>query len=331
MSLQPLLFIDLLADRQMNPAAAALTPASGETDALLPLLASDAFFGFCSSFPCVVEEHVASRLSQAFIDALLSAGGRVLAAEETPFHSDDEMKPALPPAASWLTGRWYLAPPPSTQGLKATPRTLSLKLLQLVATDADTCEIESIFRQDPILAYHLLRLVNSIGVGVGRHVSSFAQAILILGRQQLKRWLNLMLFAASHDDHRSGMLLARVSVRARSMELLAKASGLDRSTQEQAFMAGMFSLLGTLFGMPLPELLDPLRLNDSVSNAVLRHEHALGNLLTTIELAERNDARAVIERLSDLGVSPDEFNLMTIEAHHWMSNIIHDKQDPTDA
>jgi hypothetical protein len=47
------------------------------------------------------------------------------------------------------------------------------------------------------------------------------------------------------------MLLARVVVRARSMELLARESGLDRSAQDLAFMAGMFSLLGVLFGSPL--------------------------------------------------------------------------------
>jgi EAL and modified HD-GYP domain-containing signal transduction protein len=157
-----------------------------------------------------------------------------------------------------LSGDWYLAPPPKSTPTQAASRALSLKLMQLVATDADTCEIEAIFRQEPVLAYHLLRLVNSLGVGVGRHISSFSQAI---------RWLNLMLFAASRDDYRSAMLIARVAVRARSMELLAKAVGLDRWHQEQAFMVGMFSLLGVLFGMPLPEILSPLKLSDLLDDA----------------------------------------------------------------
>ena len=41
----------------------------------------------------------------------------------------------------------------------------------------------------------------------------------------LKRWLNLMLFAASREDHRSAMLLARVAVRARSMECWRRPAG----------------------------------------------------------------------------------------------------------
>ena len=182
-------------------------------------------------------------------------------------------------------------------------RSLSLKLLQLVATDADTCEIEAIFRQDPVLAYHLLRLVNSLGVGVGRTISSFAQAILILGRQQLKRWLNLMLFAASRDDYRSAMLLARVAVRARTMELLAKARGFDRSEQDQAFMAGMFSLLGILFGLPLAGILNPLQLHESLTSGVLHHEGELGRLLQAVECSECADETRLIGLLGSLNLS----------------------------
>lgn len=236
-------------------------------------------------------------------------------------------RPAMRPGKQWLSGDWYLAPPPRSTSTQAASRALSLKLMQLVATDADTCEIEAIFRQEPVLAYHLLRLVNSLGVGVGRHISSFSQAILILGRQQLKRWLNLMLFAASRDDYRSAMLIARVAVRARSMELLAKAVGLDRWHQEQAFMVGMFSLLGVLFGMPLPEILAPLKLSDLLDDALLAHEGDIGRFLQCIESSERLDEMHVLALLAQIGLSTEDWNRLTLEAHLWMLGAIHDQQD----
>ena len=233
----------------------------------------------------------------------------------------------MQPGKQWLSGDWYLAQPPKSTPTQAASRALALKLMQLVATDADTCEIEAIFRQEPVLAYHLLRLVNSLGVGVGRHISSFSQAILILGRQQLKRWLNLMLFAASRDDYRSAMLIARVAVRARSMELLAKAVGLDRWHQEQAFMVGMFSLLGVLFGMPLPEILAPLKLSDLLDDALLAHEGDIGRFLQCIESSERLDEMHVLALLAQIGLSTEDWNRLTLEAHLWMLGAIHDQQD----
>lgn len=290
---------------------------------LLPLIQDQRFSDFAAAIPCLFERELAAQLPPPLLQALQAAGCQALT-EEIAHCAEQPTKPQLPPTAKWLSGDWYLAPPLKTSGSQAASRAQSLKLLQRLAADADTYEIEAFFRQDPVLAYHLLRLVNSLGVGLGRHVSSFSQAILILGRQQLERWLNLMLFAASRDDHRSAMLLARVAVRARSMELLAKGCGFDRSLQERAFLAGMFSLLGILFGMPLPEILNPLKLNAALLAALLKHEGDLGRLLQAVESAERAEQAALSTLLDDLDLSVADYNLITLESYHWMLGAIHD-------
>jgi c-di-GMP-related signal transduction protein len=279
-----------------------------------------------SRFPNLIDDGTEQRLPAELSEAMHAIGIQTVAATAIQSVEPNE-RPAMRPGKQWLSGDWYLAPPPRSTSTQAASRALSLKLMQLVATDADTCEIEAIFRQEPVLAYHLLRLVNSLGVGVGRHISSFSQAILILGRQQLKRWLNLMLFAASRDDYRSAMLIARVAVRARSMELLAKAVGLDRWHQEQAFMVGMFSLLGVLFGMPLPEILSPLKLSDLLDDALLGHEGDIGCFLQCIESSERLDEMHVLALLAQIGLSTEDWNRLTLEAHLWMLGAIHDQQD----
>ena len=70
-----------------------------------------------------------------------------------------------------------------------------LKLLHLVKEDGDTRAIEAIFREEPKLSYNLLRLVNSVAVGARTKISNFSQAIAILGRRQLQRWLQLLIYA----------------------------------------------------------------------------------------------------------------------------------------
>ncbi len=320
----PLAFINLLADRNLNLAALTLHVGPGESDDLLAL-AGHQDFAAIAAFPCVVEADEASRLSPELLLSLQSAGC-LLAAGEDIHRADTEVTPILPPTAKWLSGNWYLAPPLKPSGNQSVSRAMALKLMQLVSADADTREIEEIFRRDPALSYYLLRLVNSLSVGVGKRISSFAQAILILGRQRLRRWLNMLLFASRKDDPRSAMLLARAAVRARSIELLAKAVGLDKSGQEQAFMAGMFSLLGVLFGLSLDEVLKPLQISDVLMKAVLHREGEIGRLLQAAELAERGEAGELAGLLAGLPLSVAEFNRLTLEAHHWMLDVIRDNQ-----
>jgi EAL and modified HD-GYP domain-containing signal transduction protein len=185
-----------------------------------------------------------------------------------------------------VAGAWYLQPPAKASAAQAASRARALKLMQLVNADADTREIETELRQDPALSYHLLRMVNSVALRGQREIGSFAQAIMILGRQQLRRWLHLMLFSARDEDPRSAMLTARVMLRARTMELAAEALGQDRAAQEQAFMAGLFSLLGVLFGQPLGEVLRSLALPDTLAGALLRGQGELGTLLARVDAAE---------------------------------------------
>jgi hypothetical protein len=329
MIVPPIVFLQLLANRKFAPAALALQVGTGDQSALLPLIGDEQFTMLAKAIPCLIETRHAQTLPPEVLTAFQVAGCRTLAQDS--FHrSDVQTRPVLPEHCEWLTGDWYLAPPLKLSAHQAASRSLSLKLLQLVAADADTCEIEAVFRQDPILAYHLLRLVNSLCVGVGKHISSFSQAILILGRHQLKRWLNLMLFAANRDDYRASMLMAKVAVRARSMELLAKAGGFERQEQDQAFMVGMFSLLGVLFGMPLTDVLTPLKLNLSLHNAVLSRTGKMGRLLYALEKLERADESGLAELFEDFQLTPMDFNRLSLEAHQWMLNAIHEQPDTRD-
>lgn len=316
MTPNPLLTIELLADRNLKPAALLIA-----FDSMSAVLASPAleeeFRALATRTPCLMLRGAA----HTAVSAALQAAG-CAAVEPAAILRTDRLGGEAPAAAvQWIAGPWYMAPPARPVGTQGASRALALQLVQLVAADADTREIEAVLRRDPALSYHLLRLVNSLGMGMRRQITSFAQAILILGRAQLRRWLNLMLFSARAGDDRSAMLLARVAVRARLMELLAREGGLDKSGQESAFMAGMFSLLGCLFGMPLEEVLRPLKVSESLLAAVLRHEGDVGRLLLLAETAERADTAALAPPLAAMNLSHDEFNLLTVQAHLWMLDV----------
>ena len=313
----PLVFFRVLADRSGKPAALLID--IGDGDGVLALLGNPTFAalssGFACFFPTTLEPALAAPLQAALWQPVaLGAVCRV----DAPLASVQ-----LAPAVRWLDGDWCMAPP-KTGGAQAASRVHALDMVQLLAMDADTCEIEALLRRDLTLSYNLLRLVNSPGVGNGRRITSFSQALLLLGRQQLGRWLNLMLFAARGDDVRSAMLLARVALRARAIELLARSCGLDKHTQYQGFMAGMFSLLGVLFGMPLVEVLAPLALGDALQGALLRREGELGALLHLFETAERGELDGVGAQLAALQLGHAAFNQAMVDAASWMQGALRD-------
>lgn len=310
----PAVFLHPLADRDGHPGAL-LFDADNPTapsEQLLRVLGELA----AGDMPCYYRAGTAD----AIRELLDQAGWKELPANKL-HRADCVLSQEMPVTVDWVEGEWFLAPPPKPVGNQVASRALALKLVQLVSADADTHEIEALLRQDPTLSYHLLRLVNSLGMGSGRRVTSFSQAILILGRAQLRRWLNLMLFSSRESDQRSPMLLARVAVRARAMELLARDTGLGKVQQEQAFMGGMFSLLGVLFGLSLAEVLQPLTMSDAVQQALLAHEGELGDLLAIVEAAEGDDHAALAARLPALQIDSDSFNQIVVDAYRWMQSV----------
>ena len=236
-----------------------------QDDDLSSLLAEDSLCALASELPCIVFRDTPAE--DTLLTALQQAGIRILPTAALA-HLDTLSAP-IPPSAQYLAGDWYLKALSGQGEQKVASRPMALKLAQLVATDADTHEIEDVFRHEPTLSYHLLRLVNSPGIGNGRRIDSFTQAIMVLGRRQLKRWMNLILFSTGKADPRAAMLLAHVTARARCMERLAQLVGHDKEGQEQAFMVGMFSLLGVMFNMSLDEVLAPLHLEPTLNLSLI--------------------------------------------------------------
>lgn len=310
----PLVFFKVVADSACKPAALlfdASAHGSGEVGPWEP--SAESLRALAAGTTCMYPEALDPTLAQPLVAAgFKPMPPKALYDAGATFHKSE-----MPEGARWVGGDWCMAPP-ANGGNQAASRALALQLVQKVASDADNHEIEDLLRRDPALSYHLLRLVNSLGMGATRKITSFSQALLLLGRTQLRRWLNLMLFAAREGDQRSAMLLARVAVRGRAIELLAKAAGLDRNTQEQGFMTGMFSLLGVLFGMPLEEVLAPLSLGEGVQAALLRHDGELGVLLMALEQAERGEFERVAAHLAALQVSHAEFNQAMADASLFM-------------
>jgi hypothetical protein len=199
----------------------------------------------------------------------------------------------------------------------ATTRGILLKLLSLVTSDAETSEIEALIKRDTNLSYHLLKLVNSVAFARSGKITNFSQAIALLGRRQLQRWLQLLLYARPQGSAEASPLLPRAAMRASLMEALAKRKSLSPGQQDDAFMVGMFSMLETLFGLPLAEIVAPLNLAEDVLQALTEGSGSLGALLTVVRASEAAPGPALTDALAAADIPRETWTVALVDAVKW--------------
>jgi len=185
--------------------------------------------------------------------------------------------------------------------LRPAPATL-LRLLNLLAEDAGAEAIEAAFKLEPALTLNLLHLTNSVATGARNRISSLRTAIAILGRRQLQRWLQLLLYADSDTasvSHNPMLVLA--ATRGRFMELLAtRLHPKDQALADLAFMTGIMSLMPAVFGMAMTDVLEQLAVVPEVKRALLDHAGEVGVLLSLAESSESSTIEGVAELMDQL-------------------------------
>ncbi len=98
-----------------------------------------------------------------------------------------------------------------------------MDLLRVASERPDTAVIASRIRRDPVLAFKLLRMVNSGAFEAGSPVASIKRAIEVLGREKTLRWLSLAL--ESSGEHINALPLMRAAtLRGLFLENLAAAA-----------------------------------------------------------------------------------------------------------
>lgn len=228
-------------------------------------------------------------------------------------HSAPRLEQCLATGFSWFAGSYALDVArqcPSTRDI--TSRKRLLELLNLLARDADSRDLEILLKQDPILSYHLLKLVNSAAFAPAIPIWGFGQAINLLGRRQLQRWLQLLLYARQAKDGVVNPLLPLAAMRAALMEALSRAKGDDPEQQEKAFVAGVFSLLDILLGMPMSDIIGVLSLDDEIVAALLERSGPMGAMLTLAEAHAVSSAD-----LERAGIEAETYWNSLLGAYRW--------------
>ncbi|MGH8807853.1 MAG: EAL and HDOD domain-containing protein [Noviherbaspirillum sp.] len=221
---------------------------------------------------------------------------------------------------------YYFAKPMILTGRKLShSQMVVMRLLAHIMSNADAAVLERSVKQDASLGQTLLRMVNTAASGVRQPIDSIDQALTVMGRQQLQRWLHILLYAELGKSRGSpAPLLALATTRSKLLELVAqKIRPGDRNTSDTAFTVGIMSLMDALFGLPMEDILKRFPVSREVADALLTRSGLYGDMLKLAEYIEhlKEAGPLVPPLLEKLQLSTEDLYALELDAFGWSDTI----------
>ncbi|MEW5771299.1 MAG: HDOD domain-containing protein [Pseudomonadota bacterium] len=196
-------------------------------------------------------------------------------------------------------------------------RMVVVELLNGVKRQADFDELAGIAWYDPALAYRLLRFVNSAAFGLREKIDNVKRAMAYVGRDELYRWLTLLLFSIGKETNPlDEALRENALVRARLAERLAQGR-LSQKECDEVFVVGILSVVDALFELSMQDALAQLTLPEPVAEALLRREGKYAPYLRLALACEEDDQAGIETLAAQCDLDAIRVNQLHIEALTW--------------
>lgn len=208
------------------------------------------------------------------------------------------------------------APP----GKISESRLVVLDMLNQIRSDAELGTLAATALRDPAVVVKLLDMANSPLYGLPRKVASLEEAITLLGRDALYRWLSLALFNIEGNDGRDRTLLVLALCRAALLEGLATGHG--KQTADEAFLVGLLSIADSLLDRPMADVLAHIHLPAAVKAALLHNEGHHARFLQLAIMLERCRLDQAVVLAGALQLSPATLIESYRKALGWASAVL---------
>jgi EAL and modified HD-GYP domain-containing signal transduction protein len=159
-------------------------------------------------------------------------------------------------------------------------------------------ELEELVKHDLSLSYRVLRLVNSAGYGTRGEVTSIRHALLLIGREVIRRWASVWAMAGLNNGGTPETVTVAL-LRARSCELVG--AEMDKAEHgDGLFLLGLCSLLDVIVGRPMDQALEEMPIDAGIKAALLGSHNEARTVLDAVIAYEQgrwDDAEAALVSL----------------------------------
>jgi EAL and modified HD-GYP domain-containing signal transduction protein len=194
-------------------------------------------------------------------------------------------------------------------------RLVLIEMTNLLRREADLAELEEVAKRDPGVAVKLVEMANSPLAGLTSPVASLNQALMMLGREAMFRFLSLGIYRSAGRPL-DETLLELALRRARFMELIGQHIRSKKECDE-LFLVGMLSMIDSLLGMPMDKVLERMTLPTVIIDVLLRSEGPYGHFLLLAMSVERGRDNQIPRLAEDLGVTVETIHDCSREAFAW--------------
>lgn len=185
--------------------------------------------------------------------------------------------------------------------------------------EIDFDKMEQIFRRDVALSFKLLKFINSSFFGVRNKISSVRQALVMLGRKEILKWISLLALQNIAQEKPDEIVVLSL-IRARFGELLAFQMGWSKRSN-QAFLVGLFSLVDAMLDRPMTDVLRELPLEDDIVVALLRGDNDLGQLHIMARHYEKAEWEEFSAMAQKIGIPEQDVAKLYRQALEWAQGL----------
>lgn len=209
---------------------------------------------------------------------------------------------------------YFLARPNIIKGTRLSAIRYSVLALHEKFQDpnAPLIEIEELLSRDMYLTYRIFKFINNRGFGQ-KKLASLGAAIELVGLQEIKSWIELLL--RSKLDDKPNELLVSALIRAKMCELLALS--LSKSDARAYFIVGLFSQIDIILKKDMSELLKSLPLTEQMNEALLFRKGSMAEAVNCVIAYEKGDWDAATFEGSENSVIIGSY----LESIEWASDL----------
>jgi EAL and modified HD-GYP domain-containing signal transduction protein len=178
-----------------------------------------------------------------------------------------------------------------------------LELLQRIEQqDPDIDDLAETIQSDAAISFRLLAYLNSAAFGFSQKIKSIHHAIRLLGWPKLRNWLRVVLLNDLSEAAEAPDLLQLSAQRGKFLELVAQRHDFWGFDPESLHMLGLFSLLDTMLGTPMADIVTFLPIEEKLKGALRRETNneylPMIRLAQCVEEARWEDAGAMVQQLN---------------------------------